>query len=27
VSQPDCGHVNVTTLSGPDRLVVDVLRP
>jgi len=27
VSQPDCGHVNVTTLTGPDRLVVDILRP
>jgi hypothetical protein len=27
VSEPDCGHVNVTTLTGPDRLVVDVLRP
>jgi len=27
VSEPDCGHVNVTTLTGPDRLVVDILRP
>jgi hypothetical protein len=27
VSQPDCGHVSVTILTGPDRLVVDVLKP
>jgi hypothetical protein len=27
VSQTGCGHANVTTLTGPDRLVVDVPRP
>jgi hypothetical protein len=27
VSQPDCGNVNITILTGPDRLVVDILKP